>query len=86
MAKSGAAQSMVGSAAMLRQRLWQDFGIVEVDPNDDQRSYVSGFEDEIDEWAALNKFALYREYQEAQEKKKDYKQRQQVLREELEKQ
>ena len=64
-AKSGVAQSLVGSAALLRQRLWNDFGIVEVDPNEDQRSYVSGFDDEIDEWAALNKYALYNEYKEA---------------------
>ena len=47
---------MVGSAALLRQRLWNDFGIVEVDPNEDRVSVVSGFDDELDEWAALNKF------------------------------
>ena len=67
---------MVGSAALLRQRLWNDFGIVEVDPNEDRVSVVSGFDDELDEWAALNKFALWREHQEATEKKVSAKQRQ----------
>ena len=52
----------------------------------DKMSVVSGFDDEIDEWAALNKYRLYQEFTEAEEKKSESKKRQQVLREELEKQ
>lgn len=48
---------MVGSAALLRQRLWQDFGIYE--EKEEKMSVVSGFDDEIDEWAALNKYRLF---------------------------
>lgn len=35
----------------------------------DANSVVSGLEDEIDEWAALNKYAVLRAHQETQEKR-----------------
>lgn len=50
-----APQSLAESAAMLRDRLRQDFG-------DDQQSVASGLEDEVDEWAALNKYAVLQSY------------------------
>ena len=40
---------------MLRERIRQDFG-------DDKESVVSGLEDEVDEWAALNKYAILQSY------------------------
>ena len=49
---------MVGSAALLRERLEKDFG----GATDDCRSIVSGLDDEIDEWAALNKYAVLKTY------------------------
>ena len=68
MARSGAAQSLVGSAALLRERLVKDFGVS--DPRaDDNRSEISGLEDEVDEWAALNKYNILRTYQETQAKR-----------------
>ena len=42
----------------------------------DKMSVVSGFDDEIDEWAALNKYRLYQEFTEAEEKKSESKKRQ----------
>ena len=51
----------------------------------DKMSVVSGFEDEIDEWAALNKFQLLRDHKEAQDRKIEAKERQKNMREELEK-
>ena len=57
----------------------QDFG-------DDSVSIVSGLEDEIDEWAALNKYAVLRSFVESQDKKLANKDRQVAMREELEKQ
>ena len=57
----------------------QDFG-------DDTVSVVSGLEDEIDEWAALNKYAILRSFVDNQDKKLAYKDRQVAMREELEKQ
>lgn len=68
---------------MLRDRLDRDFG---KDDNDDGRSEVSGLDDEIDEWAALNKFAILQSYQANQQKKVAAKERQSRIREELEKQ
>lgn len=61
-ARSGAAQSLVGSAAMLRERLQKDFGIGEHNNADDTKSDISGLEDEIDEWAALNKYNVLRSF------------------------
>ena len=52
----------------------------------DHVSRASCLEDEIDEWAALNKYQLYKDHQQAQERRTDAKQRQQNLREELYKQ
>ncbi len=78
---------MVGSAALLRERLKQDFGIVEhKGPEIDKVSQISGLDDEIDEWAALNKYAALKSYQDNQDKKLSYKDRQVKMREELEKQ
>ena len=84
---------MAGSAALLRERLRQDFGVGPDDkPNqayqdaDEIISQVSGLEDEIDEWAALNKYAILRSYQDTQEKKTAARERQIRMREELEKQ
>jgi len=48
----------------LRERLRQDFG------SDDKASVISGLEDEIDEWAALNKYAVLQQFVESQDKKK----------------
>lgn len=57
---------MAGSAALLRERLKQDFGIVEhnapPNPECDKVSQISGLDDEIDEWAALNKYAVLRSF------------------------
>ena len=47
---------------------------------------ISGLDDEIDEWAALNKYAVLRSYQENEEKKVAVRDRQLRMREELEKQ
>lgn len=47
---------------------------------------VSGLEDEIDEWAALNKYAVLRAHQETHEKRVVARDRQVMMREELEKQ
>lgn len=53
---------MAGSAALLRERMLKDFGIIPVGDNKpaannaDALSTVSGLEDEIDEWAALSKY------------------------------
>ena len=47
---------------------------------------MSGFDDEIDEWAALNKYAVLRSYQENLDKKQAAKECQLRMREELEKQ
>ena len=72
MARSGAAQSLAGSAALLKQRLEQDFGIVQhhnKGENNDANSVVSGLDDEIDEWAALNKYAVLRAHQEKQDQR-----------------
>ena len=92
MARSNAAQSIAGSAALLRERMLKDFGIIPIGdsqpaaPNPDAISTVSGLDDEIDEWAALNKYNVFRTYQETQEKKKANKERQIRMREELEQQ
>ena len=64
-ARSGAPQSLTGSAALLRERLAQDFGIG-VNKDADANSVVSGLDDEVDEWAALNKYAVLRSYQDRQ--------------------
>jgi len=60
-------QSFVGSAALLRDRLLKDFGFSPGE--DDKVSVISGLDDEIDEWAALNKYAVYRSYHDNQEKR-----------------
>ncbi len=86
MARSGAHQSLAGSAALLKQRLEQDFGVKLTAPDTDKVSVISGLDDEIDEWAALNKYAVLRSYQENQEKKVAVRDRQMRMREELEKQ
>lgn len=85
-ARSGAAQSLAGSAALLKQRLEQDFGIVEQNRDMDVDSVVSGLEDEIDEWAALNKYAVLRAHQENQKKRTAARDSQILMREELQKQ
>ncbi len=85
-ARSGAVNSMAGSAALLRERLKQDFGIVEQNPDADKVSQISGLDDEIDEWAALNKYAVLRSFQENQDKKMAAKDRQVKMREELQRQ
>ena len=85
-ARSGAAQSLAGSAALLKQRLEQDFGIVQHNKDFDANSEVSGLEDEIDEWAALNKYDMLRAHRETQEKRVVARDRQVRMREELEKQ
>ena len=62
MARSGAPQSLVGSAALLKQRLEQDFGVKLSGADPDKVSVISGLDDEIDEWAALNKYAVLRSF------------------------
>ena len=47
---------------------------------------MSGLEDEIDEWAALNKYDMLRAHRETQEKRVVARDRQVRMREELEKQ
>lgn len=74
---------MVGSAAFLRERLKQDFGICEP-AEADKVSQISGLDDEIDEWAALNKYAVLKSFQDNQNKKLAAKDRQVKMREELE--
>ena len=71
---------------MLKQRLEQDFGVKLNATDTDQKSVISGLDDEIDEWAALNKYAVLRSYQENEEKKVAARDRQLRMREELEKQ
>ena len=71
---------------MLKQRLEQDFGVKLNATDTDQKSVISGLDDEIDEWAALNKYAVLRSYQENEEKKVAVRDRQLRMREELEKQ
>ena len=51
----------------------------------DVNSEVSGLDDEIDEWAALNKYAVLRAHQETQEKRTAARDRQMRMREELQK-
>lgn len=82
-ARNQVTQSLVGSAALLKERLLHDFGMP---AEDDKLSTITGLEDEIDEWAALNKYAVYRAYQDSQENKKAQQQRKEVMREELERQ
>ena len=84
---------MVGSAALLRERLRQDFGIVEhkqdfsnLNPEADKVSQISGLDDEIDEWAALNKYAVLKSFQDNRDKKIAARDRQVKMREELERQ
>ena len=65
---------MAGSAALLRERMARDFGIVGIGDkpalqNNDAMSTVSGLDDEIDEWAALNKYAVLRSFQETMDRK-----------------
>ena len=76
MARSNAPQSMAGSAALLRERMTRDFGMIGIGDNKrpaaqqvDELSTVSGLDDEIDEWTALSKYAVFRNYQENMEKK-----------------
>ena len=63
----------------MRERLAQDFGIG-VDKIESQKqdavSVVSSFDDEIDEWAALNKYAVLRSFQETMNRKQANKERQ----------
>ena len=65
---------MAGSAAMLRERMARDFGMVGIGEKPaaqaaDTISTVSGLDDEIDEWAALSKYAVLRNFQETMDKK-----------------
>ena len=75
MARSNAPQSMAGSAALLRERMTRDFGMIGIGDKKpaaqqvDEISTVSGLDDEIDEWTALSKYAVFRNYQENMEKK-----------------
>ena len=68
MARSNAPQSLAGSAAMLQQRMLKDFGIIPIGDskpaaqNIDAISTVSGLDDEIDEWAALSKYNVLRNF------------------------
>ena len=47
---------------------------------------MSGLDDEIDEWAALNKYAVLRAHQEKQDQRLAARDRQVKMREELQKQ
>ena len=47
---------------------------------------MSGLDDEIDEWAALNKYAVLRAHQEKQDQRTAARDRQVRMREELQKQ
>ena len=58
--------SMAGSQVQLNNRMDRDFPVAE---EQDQMSTVSGLESEIDEWAALNKFAVLKEYYSVQQQK-----------------
>lgn len=65
---------MAGSAALLRERMARDFGMIGIGDKPaaqaaDTMSTVSGLDDEIDEWAALNKYNVLRNFQETMEKK-----------------
>lgn len=65
---------MAGSAALLRERMARDFGMIGIGDKPaaqaaDTMSTVSGLDDEIDEWAALNKYTVLRNFQETMEKK-----------------
>ena len=52
----------------------------------DAVSVVSSFDDEIDEWAALNKYAVLRSFQETMNRKQQNKERQVFMRGELQQQ
>ena len=69
---------MAEAAAAQRERIKKDFGV-----DDDQGSVVSGLEDEVDEWAALNKYQILRTYQEKEDKKEKARDAQIRMREEL---
>lgn len=49
-------------------------------------SIITGLDDEIDEWAALNKYAVYRNFQDNLEKKLLAHERKQMMRDELQQQ
>jgi len=53
--------------------------------NQDKFSTISGLESEIDEWGALNKYAILRNYKEAEEKKEKKIMARRTIREELDK-
>lgn len=84
-------QASVTSAMRLKDRLNRDFGAptsagpkaVPCIVTDDTITVVSGFEDEVDEWAALNKYNMLVQYQKAQQAKLDVQKRKERMRIEL---
>ena len=62
---------MVANKLLANERVIRDFPERKENPeltDGDQVSVVSGLESEIDEWAALNKFALLKEHHDEKSK------------------
>ena len=70
----------------MNERVLRDFpqrdGLV-IAQDGDKSSVVSGLESEIDEWAALNKYAVLKEYYTAKSQAEVTKQRKERIRNEL---
>ena len=67
--------SMPGGAGGLKDRLLTDFGIQAAQDHLAQQQYdkisqVSALDSEIDEWAALNKYAVLKDFEDKQDQRK----------------
>ena len=80
---------MVANKLLANERVIRDFPERKENPeltDGDQVSVVSGLESEIDEWAALNKFALLKEHHDEKSKAEKIKAQKERMRQELIKQ
>ena len=77
--------SAAGGKLLINERLLRDFPDRR-NQEADQSSMVSGFESEIDEWAALNKYALLKEHYDEQTRAEKIKKSKEKMRQELIKQ
>ena len=83
--------SMPGGAGGLKDRLLTDFGIQAAQDHLAQQQYdkisqVSALDSEIDEWAALNKYAVLKDFEDKQDQRKAQLESKRRMREELERQ
>lgn len=83
-------QSAAGGNKELKERLLKDFGIQAVQDHlaqqqFDQISQVSALDSEIDEWAALNKYAILKDFEDKQDQRAKQMESKKRIREELEK-